>query len=498
MGSTTRRLDGRMPALAKDAQRDVLPGRVRRELVRTACDGRTSRLARYDDQLRTLAADHQTFGEPGLLRMESRDGEQLSNRNAARLRCELQPCPGRLHVRRGDQRDVRLGADGGDVPPGRGCGVRAAALRRRRRRRVRQGSGVASASAVFTPAHDFAVVHGKPLFIAEVGVEELPGAPAAKAEWITDATGAVPAMGRGRRDVDESGQSAARASATGSIRRARRSTRSARSAAPRTSPPPEVPGPGGGHHAPHPGALECRAAGDIVAGWGSFSWLEHSHHPSVFWLVEDSINAGRCGCSTPRARRSGSCDCRERRTSTGRIGDLNWLSGTDELYVHIGGNLLNRDGRRPLPVIYACPSPTSRRPVRRSPRTSWSRVARPVHRRQDADGRERDDEVPVFQLLRRSRRRGVDLAQRVSATISGKPIAATTTADGTLLMVKTGRQALIWPRNGNVEATFEAASRRRARPRESAPARRWRRPLTPCGPSRRVSQPGLWRTTRTS
>lgn len=46
-----------------------------------------------------------------------------------------------------------------------------------------------TASAVFTPAHDFAVAHGKPLFIAEVGVEELPGAPTAKAQWITDATG---------------------------------------------------------------------------------------------------------------------------------------------------------------------------------------------------------------------------------------------------------------------------------------------------------------------
>jgi hypothetical protein len=43
-------------------------------------------------------------------------------------------------------------------------------------------------SAVFTPAHDFAVAHGKPLFIAEVGVEELPGAPSAKAQWLTDAT----------------------------------------------------------------------------------------------------------------------------------------------------------------------------------------------------------------------------------------------------------------------------------------------------------------------
>ena len=47
-----------------------------------------------------------------------------------------------------------------------------------------------------------------------------------------------------------------------------------------------------------------------------------------------------------------------RRTSTGRTLGIDPQSGTDEVYVpDIGDNLLNRDGRRPLPVVYRLPEP---------------------------------------------------------------------------------------------------------------------------------------------
>jgi hypothetical protein len=48
---------------------------------------------------------------------------------------------------------------------------------------------------IFQAAEDFAVLRGKPLLVGEIGCEELPGDPAAKANWITQVTAMFKSFG---------------------------------------------------------------------------------------------------------------------------------------------------------------------------------------------------------------------------------------------------------------------------------------------------------------
>ena len=65
-------------------------------------------------------------------------------------------------------------------------------------------------------------------------------------------------------------------------------------------------------------------------------------------------------------------------------------------------------------------------------------------------------------------------------------------------MVKTGRQALIWPRNGSVEATFDAASKAPCKVKGIGPGETLAPTADALWTVPEGSQPSLWRTTRTS